>query len=382
VNPTEQSLLETIRAEPWDDGPRLVYADWLDEHGEGDRAELIRVQIARRTGGPDDPLASREKEILTRRSAGWVGPLAGARVHFRRGMAVASWTTLPEFEEGTARLAEAGDPAWVVERRLHLNGCRFDPADFEAFVHAPGYGRLTRFHPAGWRGTSGDVVFLLGLTAEMARTAAGSPLSANLLSLGMRNADLGAAGARAVADSPHLGRLRQLDLASCNLTQGGVAALADSRRLENLTALSLAGVGLGDEGIGALAGARGLSRLESLNLANNRIGDARLRRLLRAPWAGRLKRLLLTGNLVRDGGARAIAGCAELSGLEVLDLGANQFGDDGVRALLDSPHLSGLRALALGFDRRWSGPVREEVRRRFGGPGEMWWVYYDPDWGE
>ena len=32
---------------PADDTVRLVYADWLDEHGEPERAEFIRVQIAR-----------------------------------------------------------------------------------------------------------------------------------------------------------------------------------------------------------------------------------------------------------------------------------------------------------------------------------------------
>ena len=43
-----EALLHAIRLEPDEDTPRLVYADWLDEHGdEADRAhaEQIRVQI-------------------------------------------------------------------------------------------------------------------------------------------------------------------------------------------------------------------------------------------------------------------------------------------------------------------------------------------------
>ncbi|MCE9566412.1 MAG: TIGR02996 domain-containing protein [Planctomycetes bacterium] len=45
---TEQdALLEAIFAAPAEDTPRLVYADWLDEHGEGVYAEFIRLQIAR-----------------------------------------------------------------------------------------------------------------------------------------------------------------------------------------------------------------------------------------------------------------------------------------------------------------------------------------------
>ena len=41
------ALLAAILAAPDDDTPRLVYADWLDEHGskeDSDRAELVRLQ--------------------------------------------------------------------------------------------------------------------------------------------------------------------------------------------------------------------------------------------------------------------------------------------------------------------------------------------------
>src|SRR5262249_40795810 len=40
-----QAMLSAILADPDDDRPRLVYADWLEEHGQRDRARLIRVQI-------------------------------------------------------------------------------------------------------------------------------------------------------------------------------------------------------------------------------------------------------------------------------------------------------------------------------------------------
>lgn len=39
------ALLNAIFDAPADDAPRLVYADWLDEHGEPERAEFVRVQI-------------------------------------------------------------------------------------------------------------------------------------------------------------------------------------------------------------------------------------------------------------------------------------------------------------------------------------------------
>lgn len=44
TDPTELHLLRTIIKNPADDTARLVYADWLDEHGRAERAEFIRVQ--------------------------------------------------------------------------------------------------------------------------------------------------------------------------------------------------------------------------------------------------------------------------------------------------------------------------------------------------
>lgn len=41
---TGADLLAACRADPEADAPRLVYADWLDESGAAERAELIRVQ--------------------------------------------------------------------------------------------------------------------------------------------------------------------------------------------------------------------------------------------------------------------------------------------------------------------------------------------------
>lgn len=43
-HPEYQAMLAGIRAVPDDDLPRLVLADWLEEHGEAERAEFVRVQ--------------------------------------------------------------------------------------------------------------------------------------------------------------------------------------------------------------------------------------------------------------------------------------------------------------------------------------------------
>src|SRR5438309_7067053 len=100
------ALLAAIREAPRDDAPRLIYADWLDEHGEADLAEFIRVQIEiepfRRLAGDldrwrravidlhlNDPvpadfppewqryaeLARREHELYEAHRWEWLGPL-------------------------------------------------------------------------------------------------------------------------------------------------------------------------------------------------------------------------------------------------------------------------------------------------------------------
>lgn len=46
--PDWHALVRTIRDRPDDDLPRLVAADWLDEHGEEDRARLLRFGVENR----------------------------------------------------------------------------------------------------------------------------------------------------------------------------------------------------------------------------------------------------------------------------------------------------------------------------------------------
>jgi uncharacterized protein (TIGR02996 family) len=48
----ERALIQTIIANPDDDLPRLVYADWLEEHGRAASAELFRCEGHRAGGEP------------------------------------------------------------------------------------------------------------------------------------------------------------------------------------------------------------------------------------------------------------------------------------------------------------------------------------------
>lgn len=76
---TEQALLQAIREQPEDDLPRLVFADWLDEHGQSPRAEFIRVQCELSRSVETSPqwqlLKARSDTLEAAHSAEWVGPL-------------------------------------------------------------------------------------------------------------------------------------------------------------------------------------------------------------------------------------------------------------------------------------------------------------------
>src|SRR5688500_14989487 len=72
------AFLDALRDDPDDDTTRLVYADWLDEHGECERAGFIRlaVRLERLPGGhPGRPaLATRYDDARLTHAAEWFGP--------------------------------------------------------------------------------------------------------------------------------------------------------------------------------------------------------------------------------------------------------------------------------------------------------------------
>src|SRR5580704_9481671 len=98
-------FLRAVLDAPGDDLPRLIYADWLDEHGDPDRAEFIRSQIelARlpRSAPGRKPLRARAAELLRRHRAAWLAPLPRlpeVRFNgFERGFPSRVVTTEPSF---------------------------------------------------------------------------------------------------------------------------------------------------------------------------------------------------------------------------------------------------------------------------------------------
>jgi uncharacterized protein (TIGR02996 family) len=80
-NPGLLSLLHAARAEPHDDAPRLVLADWLDDHSETDRAEFVRLQLRLAPGSQPLEIDERKelerrcRSLLDRRGGCWLGGL-------------------------------------------------------------------------------------------------------------------------------------------------------------------------------------------------------------------------------------------------------------------------------------------------------------------
>jgi uncharacterized protein (TIGR02996 family) len=109
-----QALLQAIIDHPDDDDARLVFADWLDEHGQPERAEFIRVQIA--MGHPREnvdrwlDLEMRENELLERHQREWLDAFPGRVLSgtFCRGFLTDATVDVPtylEYVENIRRLS-------------------------------------------------------------------------------------------------------------------------------------------------------------------------------------------------------------------------------------------------------------------------------------
>src|SRR5688572_29972138 len=103
----EPGLLARIVAEPEALEARLACAEWLEKHGAGARAQLIRAQVALRTRlnpAQRRELEGRVRNLLKAHGKDWAAELAGLKssdLHYSRGFV--EELMLPE-----KRLAEHG----------------------------------------------------------------------------------------------------------------------------------------------------------------------------------------------------------------------------------------------------------------------------------
>jgi uncharacterized protein (TIGR02996 family) len=317
-----ESFLQAIRQVPQDDAPRLIFADWLEEHGDP-RGPFVRSQCQRVRLRDHDPRAAalldEETRLLKRHAAVWLGPL------HQRGLA---W----EFRRG------------LLHVRVDVE--TFLSIDWPALTETQTWDWIESVH-VRFRGRVG------------VRALAGSPTLAVFSALDLSWNGLGDDGVEALLASPHLKQLRSLDLSFNGIGPRGAALLAASAPLENLTALRLDDNRLGDQGAAALA------RVPSILLRHAGVSDDLINRLEAATHALPLAALHLRWNDIGLDGAAALARSPCLPNLVSLQLSDNRVGDVGATRLAAA---TGLPKLArLGLESNGVGAAAAAaLRRRFG----------------
>lgn len=280
----ENGFYTAILQNPDDDTVRLVYADWLEEHGDTDRAEFIRTQCWLATLTADDPqrepLETHAGELLDRHRKEWESPLrelGAERIVFRRGL-----------------------PASVVMRP----GIFLKHAE-ELFRRTPS---ITALHLSG------------KVTDTLARQLAACTQLSHLAELWVEGGSWKDRQTATLVTSPHLKHLQELHIRRQVAGEETAQALAEAAHLSSLRILDFTGNRIGTAGAVALAGSAHLRNLKTLCLASNAIGDE---------------------------GAVALSQSSHLKGLELLDLASNRLSDAAAQALVLSPRLRGIKALGL-----------------------------------
>jgi uncharacterized protein (TIGR02996 family) len=357
----EAGLLKAIREAPEDDTPRLVYADWLTENGQDERAEFIRLQC-RLASLPEweperDALVEREQALLARHRREWTPELPGFALRaahaFRRGF-------LSHFHLQAKELLRSAGRLFGVTPvdSLELSGVAGKVAEVAA---SPYLARLTALRLTDLRTEHLDtllgsphLVRLRSLAVEDswigvrgALRLSAWPGLAGLTSLSLARTDVTVAGVELVLGSRHLGRLESLNLSELINSWGKLgAALARCERLDGLRRLVFRSSAVRDDGLTDLAVAPWLGGLESLDLYWSLIGEAGIAALVRSPHLGNLRELNLNGGRPGPSGVRMLA-TGQWERLVRLDLGFCDMGDEGAAALAQAPCLGNLRWLNL-----------------------------------
>jgi uncharacterized protein (TIGR02996 family) len=324
--PEVLAFLEEIKQRPEDDTPRLVLADWLEEHGDP-RGEFVRVQCRLARLAEDDPrrpaLLRQQAELLGSHTSEWLGRLPpGTKTEFRRGLL---WLMLG-YRSLRGRLlrqwVSTGNAVWLGGLQLH---------------HMLGFDSLLALLPR-----------------------------VRLVALGFRLCGLQDDQIKRLIESSAMANLYELDFQFNNLTAGALKALAATPFLARLGELDLGHNGVGPEGAQVLASVP-WAAITSLDLSGNRIGDPGAAAVAASPALARLTRLGLGYNRIGPEGAAAIASSPYLANLAVLKLQGNTIGLAGAQALAASPHLGKLTSLWVGDPHaRLSEEELATLRTRFG----------------
>jgi uncharacterized protein (TIGR02996 family) len=380
------ALLDAVKERPKDDAPRLVLADWLEEHGDADdvaHGQFIRIQCELARLPLSDPrvpaLRRREHQLQQAHAAAWLRPFSEALPDWKRS----DW----KFERGLAHLALAdttfmgpeldklgGAEAWARVESLYANVA---PRGLLKLLAMPGLASLTslQLHTSNWGGFRPDhyrallrcphlrrlraltitsVDFCEGLLGTKGIAALGrSGLAEQLTSLELFGKSVDAAAAETVAQSPRLAQLKELTLSGDRIGPAGIKALVRSPHLAALEHLSL--LHITRAGLQALTSTTGLPRLKSLDITCGELGPAPPYRLATWPHLAGLTTLRIHGCRLGPDGVLALMTSPHATQLNWLDVGHNHLGPEAAVALAGAPGLRSLTHLSLCLNQ--IGPV-------------------------
>lgn len=210
------ALLAAVLADPDADLPRLVYADWLEERAEAERAEFIRVQIELARDRGADPrraveLRTREMNSLLAHGQRWLGPLEDFTLvdGFRRGFVEVVLMPARLFLREADRLFRLAPV-----RELHVTEASW--LDLGELVGSAAFGRLAGLDLSDRR--LGEQA--VGMFAKVKAVR-------SLRVLRLRGCHLTDRAARELTATPHPWPLRELDVSWNPLSAAGLAALRE-----------------------------------------------------------------------------------------------------------------------------------------------------------
>lgn len=281
----EEAFLEDILEQPDDDAPRLIFADWLEENGDPDRAEFIRIRVEQAHG--PSARAKRAARLIEDNWDRWVKPLClladdTALRHHRwlnSRPRVSASKLVHEFPRGFI-------PSFALRASTFL-------AKTDAILALTALTRL-RLDQAG------------GLGGALAACPALRAIR-ELEFIDWSHSPLASVDMAELAHSPHLTRLTTLCLPRNNLGDEGSQLLARAAWVSSIRSLDLSDNGLSTTGLRALTTRDDWHQLRELRLDNNFFDNEAVSLLLSAPWLRDLEILSLCNAGITDEQAQAIS---------------------------------------------------------------------------
>ena len=354
------ALYQTILENPEDDAPRLIYSDWLEEQGDTQRAQFIRIQCEQARAEPHSPLCrkliSRARRLY---KPHWLHTLRGKALH-------------AEMHRGFIH-------------KITIYSKRFVTDAASIFATEPV--REVRF--ADFTAVRGNVPVATLAVCPHLRRLTGLSISGSTVSGRMFDELLGGG---------HLAGLRKLNLIATSIEPDRFPQLLNASRLPHVDELHIGALpNAGPDWLEDLGGCNMLGQLKTFTVWNDSSSIQTLNAFLRLPDLKGLRTLGMTSrstanmqdlpvpvleaialaphlhNLAdldlamtstRDAALRQFCGNDQFRHLRRLNLPMNSLTGAGVQAILRAEHLRKLYSLNLDANHitgksRWKELLRE-----------------------